>query len=59
MENPKKKKKKKDQNAGLILDNSVKKNSTSFPNNQLKNLFTKCDEDTSDSTMSRLERMLK
>merc|ERR1712212_701749 len=64
-EKSKKKKKKKDVNAGLIipikseLPKSVpKKPVAAFQNMQLKNLFTKTEED-SVSTMSRLEQMLK
>jgi len=55
-----KKKKKNDLNAGLIIpEKSVpKKLISSFPNSQLKNLFAKSDEN-SDSTLSRLEKMFK
>ena len=56
-----KKKKKKDLNAGLIIpEKSVpKKSKSNFPNSQLKNLFAKSDENSDDSTLSRLEKMFK
>merc|ERR1712037_855669 len=55
------KKKKKDLNAGLIIpEKSVpKKSISSFPNSQLKNLFAKSDENSDDSTLSRLKKMFK
>ena len=60
MDKQRKKKKKNDLNAGLIIpEKSVPKKSISnFPNSQLKNLFAKSEEN-SDSTLSRLEKMFK
>ena len=60
MDKQRKKKKKNDLNAGLIIPEKPvpKKSISNFPNSQLKNLFAKSEEN-SDSTLSRLEKMFK